>query len=169
MFFIFSLAFHVCRAQYAEDLTKALFIVDIAEHTKFATPPIDAYTITVVGQSNVYNELMSHMQRRQVNGVPFVFLRVDTIDRLKPSQIIFFSSDKSDQIKKLVSQPQRGSFMIIGEQKGTYKTGADFSFVIEKDKLKVDINSESLKTKNIVLSRALTAILHENTSASNHK
>lgn len=167
--FIFSLVFQACRAQYTQDLTKALFLIDIAEHTKFATPPIAAYTITVIGQSKVYNELISHMQRRQVNGVPFTFLQVDNIDMLKPSHIIFFSSDKSDQIKTLASQTPQHSFMIVGEQKGTYKSGADFSFVIENDKLKVDINRGSLQTKNIILSKTLNEILHESISVSNHK
>ena len=159
--------FQICNAQNKDSFIKALFLLDIATHTQLPQLPEKEYVITVVGTSEVYRELLSHMAKRYVYGLPVKLLQVDDLDQLKPSQIIYLSANESDRIKNLLKKPY-ASCMIIGEQQGLYKAGAHFSFFyLENRKLKMDINEKMLKNSDIKFSKSLAEILHKDTTVLN--
>ena len=161
---LFFLQCQLCNAQSQEDFSKALFILDIAEHTKLPETAITEYTVTVIGDSKVYRELLTHLQGRHIYGLPIKYRQTENAEEAIPSGIVFLSLNRSGQLIHALKKIKDKPVIIISEEPGAYNTGADFSFVKIDGKLKVDVNQETLKRKNIKLSRALTEIVNRNSA-----
>jgi hypothetical protein len=159
------ITFHGCQAQYNQALARALFLLDVAEHTLLPEEPANStYTITVIGSSATYQELREHVNNRRIHGLPIKLVQITGINELIPSQIIYLCTDKSQDLKTLLTKTAGLPVMIIGEQAGLYKAGAEFSFTMNDNKLKLDVNEQAIKNRNIRLSRSLTEILHKDST-----
>lgn len=159
--FLALLSTQLTFAQTNEEFAKALFLIDVADHTKLPVTPAGEYTITVVGDPEVYNVLRIHMQKRHVDGLPLKFLHATEITDVTPSQMVFVSKKSGSQLGKVLTKINDQATMVICDLPEAVREGADFSFVhATNNNLRLDINRESIKRKNIKLSKALDEILY---------
>lgn len=162
LLFLLSGTYHVCTSQSDEYLAKALFLLDIAKNTAFPEDPVNEYTITVIGDSPVYNELEHHTAHMHILGLPVKLVQVEDLFQLKTSQMVYLSSEKSHLLHDLLKETSGKPVVIIGEQPGLYKAGAAFSFVqLNDNKWQVDVNEVPLEDRNIKLSKNLDEIFHK--------
>lgn len=161
MIFLLS-ASHICNSQTDEHLAKALYLLDITKNTAFAENPGDAYTITVIGSSPVFNMLQRHTAHMHILGLPVKLKQIDDLTLLKSSQMVYLSENKSDILKALLKQTSGQPVVIVAEEAGLHKAGAAFSFVLsDNNKWQVDVNEASLAERRIQLSKNLNEIIHQ--------
>lgn len=155
-------ASHICSSQADEHLVKALYLLDITKNTAFVERPTEAYTITVIGSSPVFNVLQHHTANIHILGLPVKLVQIDDVARLEPSQMVYLSEEKSKLLGALLQQTAHEPVVIVGERPGLYKAGAAFSFVMsDNKKWQVDVNKVSLADRGIGLSKNLNEIFHQ--------
>jgi hypothetical protein len=141
------------QAQTTNHKVYSLFVYNIARYSSIPAEG-NQFKITVLGKSNVLEELQKVSATKDVNGKKMIVEQQDNVAKISESQIIYVSDGRTSAIAELVRKFEGKPVLIISEREGFYKRGAGISFVVSDDtKLRVDINRSELEKRQIKVSQ----------------
>jgi YfiR/HmsC-like len=149
------------EAQTTNHKVYSLFIVNIAKYTSFPSGG-NEFSITVMGKSEVYDELVKVAATKDINGKKMVVTKIDDASKITDVQIIFLSDGKSSSLPDVIKKLEGKPVIIISEREGLFKKGAGLSFIVSEDsKLRVDVNKTDLEKRQIKISQnVLSSLAH---------
>jgi hypothetical protein len=108
------------------------------------------FEILVFGNSRVYNELMTLIDQKKIDGIDVKIIHTDKVIDIDSPRIIYLSDGRSSMLSDIMAKVEGKPTMIITEREGLFKRGAGMSFVINNsNQLRLDINETDLLKRNI--------------------
>jgi len=86
------------------------------------------FTITVLGDSPIYDDLIKVSQKKKAGIRNIVVLKANTVDEITKCHILFIAPNKAGLLNKLTNSAIRNSTLIITEQRGALDQGSDLNF-----------------------------------------
>lgn len=141
---------------------KAAFIYNF---TKFIKWPEDTFTATdepiVIGFINKNpfgNELEKTLGTRTMQEHPFVIRRVKDAEDAKGVHLLFVSFEDAGETIALLRTIENESILTIGETKGFAARGGIIEFVIDKDKVRFNLNVTAAKKAGLSVNARMQAL-----------
>jgi len=113
------------------------------------------FVISVIGSNFAFTEIKKYMEGKFVATKPIKVLYVKTLDELKESQIVYFSSNKYKLIPEVQNKFNNINILYVTEMNGALKNGSCINFYMEEDKLKFEINQENIKNQKLRITLSL--------------
>jgi len=140
----------------------ALLIVDIIKNTDFAVEGTE-YVIAVLGKSPVHDELKTYTQNVHMKNLNIRVIQVDDVAQISgeaPPQVVFITSEMSASLSSLLAKTRTRPMIIISEEEGLYRKGAEFSVSQHKTKgFHINVNDKALERRQVKVSRTLDPII----------
>jgi len=154
-----SLANQSAQAQVDMNQAHSLFLYNFAKYSEFPSNTNNAFKITILGSSKVYSKLKKTVSNRNIQGQPVIVKNIASLKSLRSemndTNILFISMSKSNLISDIVKLTKGKSILIITEKSGLQKHGACVSFVVLNNKLKFQVNTDTLSNRNLKIARAM--------------
>ncbi|MCF8297366.1 MAG: YfiR family protein [Saprospiraceae bacterium] len=159
MGFVFS--FQKAHSQTINYKSQSLFIY---KFTKYIYWPEDKtkgdFIIGVYGNSPIYEELLTMASLKKAGkGQNIIIRKINSIENMKGLHMIYITSSKSREIKKIVAKFGDYPTLIVAERGGLARKGASINFMImENDVLKFEYNANQMKKLNLRISKDLSKL-----------
>ena len=147
-----------CYSNNTSAQTNKIYSLFVYNFTKYLEWPStnDDFTITVFGNSKVFEELQIMVQKKSINGHPILLKRTDNLDEINNCDLIYISSNKSRLIKEILIKIKDKAILLVGEQEGLARKGSGISlFLNEDDNVKFEINKKAIENQQLKVSSAL--------------
>ena len=135
-------------AQYNSEVLKAAYIERI---TRFIEWPqssgIKDSSVFVIGiyeEQGFFNSLTGLLQDKTIKDRKVKVLKITNPDQIKSCDIFYISAKGKQDIKKFVTLANENGVLMMSEAKGFGEAGIHINFFIEDEKLKFEINKESV-------------------------
>jgi hypothetical protein len=148
-------------AQTTNHQAYSVFVFGLSRYTSWPATGQTEFVIAVVGKSKVYEEMVKTYAGRLISGLPVRVVQVDDAKALVAQQIVYVSDNKSSIIEEIKKQTEGKPVLIIAEREGLHKKGAGMSFIAIDNKLRLDMNSQELHSRQIKVSAQLNALANE--------
>lgn len=150
---IFSLFSNPSLAQ--TDKLYSVFVYNFTKNLEWP-PPNEDFTIVVLGNSKVYNELQLLIEKKKIYGHPIKLRKTDDINDIHDCNMIYISSNKSRQVKEIINKIKNQAVLLVGEQEGLTRKGIGISlFLNEDDNVKFEINKQAIENQQLKVSSTL--------------
>ena len=147
-------------SQPNKDQLHALLILDIAKNSDFEVTR-DQYTVSILGNSQVYDELVNHTRNIHIKGLPIKVVQTTNVQDIDNPQMIFITEDMSHDLAEVVRKTSGLPLIVVSEREDLFRSGADISFVqYDTHAFLVNVNQQALEKRNVKISKALHNIVH---------
>lgn len=147
------------RAQYSESEIKAAFILNFAQFSKWPAKAFaDAdgqFTIAIFGDDSLGGALEKTCRGQSVGGRKVVVKRTRRLDDLKNCQIVFVSRSDSGRLEEILANIQGANVLTVGESDRFARQGGAFGFVMDKDKIRFEVNPGAARRAGVEVSSRL--------------
>jgi len=147
---------------------KAVFLFHFAAFVDWPTnafPTEDSpMVIGIIGDDPFGAYLDEVVRGEKVNDRALVVQRYRNMDEVKTCHILFISRSGAGRPAQIISQLRDRSILTVGETEDFTRQGGMIRFVVEKNKLRLKINTEAAKTANLTI-RSKLLRLAETTAA----
>ncbi len=116
------------------------------------------FTITVLGDSPIYDELIKVSQKKKAGARNIAVLKANTVDEIVKCHILFIAPNKASLLNKLTNNHVGNSTLIVTEQQGALGQGSDLNFSQRGEKITFQISERSLSEKKIKVSSAFSTL-----------
>lgn len=142
-------------ANPANDLSKyqALFIYKFTEY--FEWDQAQNLTIGVFGNTRVIGELEQFVAKRDNR---ITVKKIAGLEDISDCQIIFLADDQQRNLELLLEKTQGDAVLIVTETPDLAQQGAGISFYVENDRLKFQLNVESIEARKIRINSSIRGI-----------
>ncbi|MBS1562958.1 MAG: YfiR family protein [Bacteroidetes bacterium] len=125
----------------------------IYHFTKYINWPDDKkagdFTIGIVGDTPMFDELKSFMQNKTAGGQKIVVRKLPASSASFNCQILFISEDGSNSLKKIVANTSGMPVLLVTENEGFARKGSCINFVVVDEHLKLEINKTNIERRNL--------------------
>lgn len=171
-FVLFCIAACLCipgaRGQSREAPTeyqvKAAFVFNFAKFVEWpqaestnGTAPI---VVGILGEDPFGAELDRIVNDRQVNGRPLRLKRFVSLSEVNDCHMLFISSSEKQRLQTIFDSLQSKGILTIGDSENFAKEGGMINFVLEKGKVRFQINIDAAERAGIKLSSQLLKLAH---------
>jgi len=138
---------------------KAAFLYNFAKFVEW--PPrafrsADApFTIGVIGQSPFEDELERTVQKKNINGHPFVTRQFKTIADVATCHILFISTSERKRLPDILKAARAAGVLTVSEMDHFLQAGGMIQFIMEDNKVRFEINDEAAKSAGLRISSKL--------------
>ncbi len=155
--FFFLIGFSSSSQLFAQEAKyKSLFMYKFIQNMKWPSTKSEGYCIiSVMGDSELINELKQITSGRQVNGKSVRVIPYSKGQTLSDINILYIAKSKNKNFPILKDQALLNSLVVITESEGYAKMGASINFIKDGNRLKFELNESSLKKANIIVSDAI--------------
>jgi len=137
------------QAQISTRKLEAIYLYNFTKYINFPSSS-DGYTIGVLQEKGVANELKSNLQSKGGVNVK----TISSLDEANDCHIIYVPRSESSQLSGLVSTLDNAEVLIVTEE-DLANEGAPISFVVEGSKLRFKINKLALEQTGLKSSSSL--------------
>lgn len=142
-----------------EARVKALYLYKFMQNMEWSTEKSeDEYLIAVVGDINLLSELRSVTKNKSINNKTIAVVNYSSETELKDINILFLSESLSDLFEDFHQKSMDNSVLLITESSGLGKKGAGVNFYSKDDKIRFEMNLETLEKSKINTSRQIRDI-----------
>lgn len=113
------------------------------------------FIIGVFGDSPLYDELEKNVANKTVGAQKILIKKIGSAEAAKNAHILFVSEEMSGSIKKISAQTTDNSVLIVSEQEGFAKRGSCINFIIESERLKLEINQANIEQRKLSIASEL--------------
>ncbi len=115
------------------------------------------FVIGVYGNSPIFEELeIMASIKKAANGKKIIIKQFFSSDKIEDVDILYISSSKSRDLKKILNIIENKPILIVAERDGLAKKGASINFIImEDDTLKFEVNRSVMEKLNLEISDGL--------------
>src|SRR5512133_3806133 len=154
-------------AQYNEGVVKAAYIERI---TRFIEWPaknslvnVDQFVIGVYDDDEFYYTLVEVFKEKLIKDHKVKIITVDTPDQISPCDLCYVSAKAKYRLSEFISKADKSGTLLISGTTGFCKVGVHINFYIEDEKLKFEINDETIESAGFKVSYLLlqnTRLIH---------
>ena len=144
---------------YREYQVKAAFLFNF---TQFVEWPANAlpetttpWVIGVLGENPFGTYLQEIISGEQVNGHSLVIQQYKNAEEIKTCHILFINLTEKDKLEQAITSLKGRSILTVGDGNNFIKQGGMIRFVIRDNKVHFQINPESAKGADLVISSKL--------------
>ena len=141
---------------------KAAFLFNFA---KFVEWPADAFVkagdplaICVLGKDPFGESLDQVVRGETVNGRPLAVRRPRQILEVRDCQIVFLAEEERAYQSQILSAVEGASILTVGESDGFLTGGGVIRFVLEKNRVRFDVNLAAAEANRLKLSSRLLSL-----------
>jgi YfiR/HmsC-like len=160
--FIFGL--HTARSQTVshEYPLKAVFLLNFAEFTDWPSNALDApdspFVIGILGDDPFGAVLDDAVQNERVNGRKFIVQRYPRVEDIKTCHLLFIGQSETRRLDKIVADLKGKPILTVSDIDGSAYRGVCVRFITENNKIRLRINTDSLKEANLTMSSKLLRV-----------
>ncbi len=151
---VLSLFTHLLYGQ--SEKVQAMFIYNFTKYVEWpASSQTGNFTICVLGNSPIYEELIKIAEVKSAGSQPIVVKRVKSVTEVSNQHILFISNNKSKESQSALSQITSNPTLIITETDGMLKNGSAINFIMVDNKQRFEIKKENITNKGLTISSEL--------------
>lgn len=113
------------------------------------------FIIGVYGDSPLYDELKKNVANKMVGTQKILIKKIGSVEATQKAHIVFVSEEMSGSIKKISTETKDNSVLVVSEQEGFAKRGSCINFIIESERLKLEINQTNIEQRNLSIASEL--------------
>lgn len=136
-----------------EHQLKAAFIFNFITFVEWPPNTFESPTapllIDVAGQTPIFAELGKAVKDRKIDGRPLIVRPVETPDEARVTHLLFVPASEDYRCEKWLSAVEKASVLTIGESEAFARRGGMINFVQEVDKLRFEINMDSVDAAHL--------------------
>ena len=117
-----------------------------------------SFVVGVVGDSPLYNELMTMSKTKKVANQSLMIKRFQTPEEITKCHIVYISKEESDEIDSVVKKIKSSSTLIITEKQGLVDKGAGINFIVKDNRQKFELNKGNVEKYKLKVSSNLEAL-----------
>jgi len=161
---LFCLGLNVARSQTVshEYPLKAVFLFNFAQFTDWPANAFDKpdspLVIGVLGDDPFGALLDDAVRDETVNGRKFVVERYRRVEDIKTCHILFISQSETRRLDKIVAALKEKPVLTVSDIDGSAYRGVCVRFITENNKIRLRINTDSLKEANLTMSSKLLRV-----------
>ena len=116
------------------------------------------FIIGIVGDSPLYDELQKVAETKTVGGRQIIIKKFSSSETIFYCQILFISQDKRKSLKKIIAATMDAATLIVSESEGMASKGSCINFVIVHDRLKLEINKNTIEQRGLGIATELLSL-----------
>ncbi len=163
--FFLNCAYAPAQAQsqaLSESQIKAAFLFNF---TKFVEWPPDAFQTSsspiilgVIGDNTVTELLTQTASGKTVNGRTVIVRSVRDPQDFRACQILFVSSSEQKHMVQILEKTEGLPVLMVGEVKGFAEAGGGINFIVEGNKVRLEINLDAASRAHLKISAKVIAV-----------
>ena len=138
---------------------KAVFLFNLAQFVEWpprAFPdPGAPLTIGVLGDDPFGGYLDETLRGERVNNRPLVLQRYRRTADVRTCQVLFISRSEDDHLEQIFATLRGRTTLTVGDSDGFIARGGMIRLVTERNKIRIRVNPEAVKSANLTLSSKL--------------
>jgi hypothetical protein len=140
---------------------KAAFLyhfVEFVEWPRGSPLPPTKVTIGVLGRDPFGEVLDKAILKKVVQGRTLTIRRFASIDALEPCQILFISTSEMAHLPQILERLQGAAVLTVGEADRFARRGGMIGFVLEDDRVRLEVNRAAADKAGLQVSSKLLAV-----------
>ncbi len=149
----------ICKAQYNENLIKAVYIERI---TRFIEWPEknksmydDRFVIGVYKENDFYKTLSEVFKDKPIKDHKVIVILINSPDLISSCNLCYISEAARPDLKKFVDIANSSGVLLVSGTTDFCKEGIHVNFYLEDEKLKFELNETSLSSAGLKVSYLL--------------
>ena len=146
----------------AEYQVKAVFLYNFARFVNWppkAFPdPQAPLVIGVLGEDPFGAYLDETVRGENVNGRPLVVQRYRRVSEIKACHLLFISRSESDRLEQILAALRGRNILTVSDADGFTTRGGMIGFFTEKNKVRMQVNLDVVKSANLNVSSKLLRV-----------
>jgi hypothetical protein len=139
---------------------KAIFIYNFTKYIDWPEKYKEGnFVIGILGTSSFYNDLTAQLSTKSVGNQKFEiknFANVESISGI--CHILFIPAENSSMLPAVLKKTKGKNTLIVTEKPGLAKQGAAINIIPIDNKLKFELNKETIEKYNLKVSSTLLAL-----------
>jgi hypothetical protein len=135
---------------YANIIYRVTKYIDWPAHMKSGE-----FVIGIVGNSPLYDALQESIFGKTVGDQRIIIKRVSIKSPSFNYHMLFIGEDESHNVKKIAMRTAGAPTLIISESEGLAAKGSCINFIIESDRLKLEINKANISGRDLGIASEL--------------
>jgi hypothetical protein len=153
IFLITLFYFNSVNAQDINYKVHSMFMYHFTKHVDWPEAKKSGdFVIGVLGNSPIISELEAIAVTKKAGNQLIVIKKLDSEADVTSCHIVFLPANKSGNLEGIITSIGTKPVLIVAEKAGLGKKGACLNFIIHEDKLKFEINKQSIEAKNMKIS-----------------
>jgi len=139
---------------------KALFLYNFTQNIEWPGPAAGNgdFVITVLGDNEMASELEKLAKVKKVGARSLLIRKVDNVDEVGDTHIVFLATSKSSLIPMLESYQKGKNTLIVADKSGLCSQGAGIAFTTIEGKLRYEICPERIEEHGLKVSQKLVTL-----------
>jgi hypothetical protein len=138
---------------------KAVFISKFLQYIAWPEGELpERWRVVVVGESPLVEPLRVVAEQTRVHERPLEVIVVDGLDHLPSCEVLVLSEDDPTTLWALAAQAAGQPVLTVGDRAGTAQQGLAISFLLERSRLRFEINPAALERAGLRASSRLLAL-----------
>ena len=147
---------------------KAVFVYNFIDYVHWPSERTSgAFKVGILGASAIEQPLREIAEKKRAWGQPLQIEVFTSIRDLRSCNLLFVSPEFSSQVADLSLRLSEMGVLLIADAPGMAAQGASINFVLEKGKLKFEVNRDSLERAGLKASAQLLKLAILVSSAAN--
>jgi hypothetical protein len=146
-------------AQYNEHIIKAAYVERITRFIDWPSQvaPKDStlFTIGIYGDNDFFSVLKTSLLNKTIKGKAVEIIKLVKPLKVELCDICYISGINEEDIDFLVAEANKYGVLLMTEKKGLGEKGVHFNFYLEDNKLKFEINRNSIDSGKFKVSSLL--------------
>ena len=139
---------------------KAAFVYRFIQYVRWKEPegetrPTGPFVIHILGESSLETPLRKIAEKKKVGERELVIRKSDSADALEPCQIVLLAPSTDDRLDHILEQLGDRKLLTVGDADGFGKRGVAINFVLNRGKVRFEINRKALADADLWVSSQL--------------
>lgn len=148
-------------SQPSEYQIKAAFLYNFANFVEWPESAFSAenspIVLGVLGK-DPFGRILKAAEGKKIQGRKLTIKRFDAFADLEFCHILFICSSEKEEIKKIIAKIDRSGVLTVGDTDGFTENGGIINFFKADNKVRFEINMDSAKAGNLVISSKLLSL-----------
>jgi hypothetical protein len=151
------------QAQVSNYKAYTLFVYNFTKYIQWPEGSIkNEFVIGVFGKSPIFDELQKMGEVKKAGDKTIRIIELSETTLNSEVHILFVPEQKSNQIATILAALKGKPVLLVSDKPGLVEKGAGISFLSDHNNLKFEMNSNSITTQNLKISKTLEALAFKN-------
>lgn len=156
LFIIGVVSINYAYSQVSSATLQAVFLYQSIKYLEWPSDELANFEILVVGEGEIYQELLKIAKSRKVGNRSIVVKQVKSLSIAPSCHIVIFTGDS--QAESLINTVNAKPILLVTNTEGLLEKGSDLNFIKKGDKLSYQLNATALQGKKIKVSSSFSAM-----------
>ncbi len=143
-------------SQVSSATLQAVFLYQSIKYLEWPSDELTNFEILVVGEGEIYQELLKIAKSRKVGNRSIVVKQVKSLSDVPLCHIVIFTGNT--QTESFINTINEKPILLVTNTEGLLEKGSDLNFIKRGDKLTYQLNASALQEKKIKVSSSFSAM-----------